>query len=92
MASSVTFTIKRQLPGRKVKGRCVKPTSKNRKHKKCTRLVKLRGKITRASTRGANHFTFNGKIGGHKLRAGSYQLVATPAGGKPRKAGFKIVR
>jgi hypothetical protein len=50
------------------------------------------GTITRASTAGANAFTFNGKIGGHKLGPGIYQLTATASGGTTQGVTFKIVR
>jgi hypothetical protein len=89
--ATVTFTLKRLLPGRKVKGRCVKTTSKNNKHKHCTRHKNVAGAITSAGTTGANSFTFNGKIGGHKLGAGAYQLIATTAGGS-RSVKFRIAR
>ena len=46
-----------------------------------------------AGRSGANHFTFNGKIGGHNLRPGTYQLIAsaTVNGGTPRNVTFTIV-
>jgi hypothetical protein len=40
---------------------------------------------------GANSFVFNGKIGGHKLAPGAYQLTATPAGGAPKTATFQMI-
>jgi DNA-binding beta-propeller fold protein YncE len=88
--SKVTFALKRQATGRKVRGACVKPTHKNRKHGKCVRLVSVSGSIVKSGIAGSNHFTFNGKIGGHQLGSGTYQLIATPAGGSPRKATFTI--
>jgi hypothetical protein len=95
-AATVTFTLKKKAPGRKVKGRCVKPTKKNRKHKRCHRLIGLHGSITLTGKAGNNSFTFNGKLAGHKLAPGSYQLTATPtAGGRtgtPQRATFKLVR
>jgi Lactonase, 7-bladed beta-propeller len=53
---------------------------------------KVRGKIVKSGKAGANRFTFNGKIGGHKLGAGKYQLFATPAGGKAKKTKFTLTR
>jgi 6-phosphogluconolactonase (cycloisomerase 2 family) len=88
---AVTFTLKLQALGRRVNGRCVKPTSKNSKHRKCTRLVNLRGKIVQTGKAGTSQFSFNGKIGGHQLGPGSYELIATPTGGRPKKVTFKIV-
>ena len=91
-AATVTFTLKRETPGRKVNGQCVKPTKKNKTHKSCNRLVTVRGTITQTGKLGANSFTFNGKLDGYKLAPGSYQLTATPTGGKPHTTTLKIVR
>jgi hypothetical protein len=93
--ASVTFTVERQAPGRKVGGRCVNSTSKNTGHKRCMRLTGVPGKIPRAGTQGANSFTFAGWIGGRSLAPGTYQLIATPtangASGPAQKVGFTIV-
>jgi hypothetical protein len=53
---------------------------------------KVRGKIVKSGKAGANKFTFNGRLGGHSIGAGKYQLVATPARGKPKKAKFRLTR
>ena len=90
VAATVTLTLKRQAPGHKVNGRCVKPTTKNRRHRKCTRLVNAPGKLTLAGHAGANQSAFGGKIGGHQLGLGTYQLIATPAGGSSRAVTFKL--
>jgi hypothetical protein len=90
-AVSVTFTITGKAQGRKVNGRCVKPTKKNKTHKKCTRTVKVKGSITQNGNAGTNTFTFNGKIGGHKLGPGTYNLIATPTGGTPQEITFQII-
>ena len=39
---------------------------------------------------GVNSFTFTGKIGGHKLAPGAYQLTATPTGGTGHTATFTL--
>ena len=79
--AAVKFTLKRQAPGRRAKGRCVKPTRKNRQHKHCRRLIRIRGTVTKNGTAGANSFTFHGRVEGHTLKPGTYQLTATtPAG------------
>lgn len=88
----VSFTVGLQAPGRRVKGHCVKPTANNNKLGKCTRLVSLRGKIGKRGKAGTNSFSFNGRLGGHTLGPGSYELRATPTGGKPKTATFKITR
>ena len=87
--ATATFTLKRLLPGRKVNGRCVKPTSKNNKQRRCTRNQNVPGSISGTGKSGANTFTFTGKMGGHKLGPGIYQLIATTASGS-RSAKFQI--
>jgi hypothetical protein len=91
VAATVTFNLKRKASGRLVNGKCVKQTSKNVTNKRCTRLVSVPGKITHVSSTGANSFTFNGKIGGHKLQAGTYQLTVTPTGGAAKTVTFRIL-
>jgi hypothetical protein len=39
--ASVTLTVHRVLPGRKVLGRCLKPTARNRKAPSCVRLMRV---------------------------------------------------
>jgi hypothetical protein len=96
-AASVRFTVVQPQPGRKSKrGACVRPTTKNRRGHKCTRLVTMPGSFTRAGNAGTNSFRFTGRLAGRKLRSGNYQLVATPsAAGKPGRAtsaSFRIVK
>jgi hypothetical protein len=90
VGATVTLTLKRRLAGRKDNDRCVKPTTKNRTHRKCTRLVNVPGRLRLAGRAGANHSTFSGKIGGHQLGPGAYQLIATPAGSSSSAVSFKI--
>jgi hypothetical protein len=88
-AATVTFTLERKAAGRKVNGKCVKPTGKHQQP--CKRMVTVPGELVKSGATGDNTFTFDGKIGGHKLGPGSYQLTATPTGGKPSQISFKIV-
>lgn len=91
VAATITFTLQAKSPGRKVHGKCVKSTRKTRRHHaNCTITNRIRGSLTKKGTAGANAFTFNGKIAGRRLGAGSYVLTATPAGGKPSRATFTI--
>jgi hypothetical protein len=95
-AASVRFTVVQPQTGRKAKGgRCVKPTRANRKARRCTRLVALRGSFTRAGSAGANSFRFTGRLAGHKLKPGKYRLVATPSAGaktgRAASASFQII-
>ncbi len=88
--ATVTITLKREAPGREVRGRCVKPTDKNRKHPRCMLLVALAGGIVKTAAAGANAFTWNGKLAGHTVGPGSYQLTATPTGGMRQTVTFRI--
>jgi hypothetical protein len=86
VAASVTFALKRQAPGRRVHGHCVPPRRKNGKHKTCTRLITVIGKLVKSSEEGANHFTLS-----HILAPGDYRLIAIPTGGKSRTVRLKIL-
>jgi hypothetical protein len=61
-------------------------------HKRCTRAQSVSGRITRTGAPGANSFTFDGKIRGHRLGPGRYQLTATPAAGASQTVTFQILR
>jgi hypothetical protein len=99
-AATVSFTVTRRATGRKVKrGKktvCVNPTKKNRKRKRCTRTVTLKGSFSRTGVAGKNSFHFTGRLNGRKLKPGRYRLVATPTAGgkkgKPISTSFRIVR
>jgi hypothetical protein len=95
--ATVAFSVERAAPGRKVKGGCSAPSTRNRKAKKCVRFVKVRGTFSHGGAAGANSFRFTGRVGGKALKPGSYRLVATatdPAGNHsaPKLASFKIVK
>jgi streptogramin lyase len=99
-AASVSLRIDRKLKGRKVKkGKkrvCAKPTRKNRKKARCTRLKKA-GTLRRASHAGKNSVKFSGRIRHKALKPGSYRLtiVATDAAGNKSKAkriDFRVVK
>src|SRR3954468_7663420 len=95
-AATVTLRIERKLPGRRKGGRCVKPTRKLRKAKKCTRRIPV-GTLRRTAAVGPGGTPFSGRIGRRKLAPGSYQAVvaAKDAAGNAsgsRTVAFKIVR
>jgi hypothetical protein len=94
--ATVKIAIAERRPGRRRGRRCVAPTRKLRKAKRCTRLI-ARGTLTRVSLQGANKVAFTGRIGRKALRRGSYQasLTATDAAGnssKPRVVRFTVVK
>ena len=95
--SAVRLTVQRKTSGRRVSGKCKTRTRKNRKKPKCTLWKNVTGSFTVPGKAGTNTFKFRGRIGGKKLRPGSYRLNGTatdPAKNKsvPKRKGFKIVR
>jgi DNA-binding beta-propeller fold protein YncE len=95
--AAVRFRVERALPGRRVGGRCVKPTRSNRRAQRCTRYRTLRGGFTHRGKAGRNKFKFSGRLRGRKLRPARYRLraVATdPAGNRsrPQRSRFRILR
>jgi hypothetical protein len=97
VAAGVSFSVKKVTNGRKVHGKCVAQSHSNRHKPKCTSAKPLSGSFTVASGAGGNSFHFTGRIGGHRLSAGSYMLVATPTDSLHRAvahvtAPFTVVR
>jgi len=90
-AATVTFSIERRLPGRRVGKRCVKQTKANRTKKRCSRFKRVKGGFTHSGQTGANRFKFSGRIDGKGLKPGRYRLVGK-TGSASKTAGFKIVR
>jgi virginiamycin B lyase len=94
--ASTRFTVESVQKGRKSGRKCVKPSPRNKKGKKCTRYVVARGSFKHAGKAGSNSFRFSGRVGGRRLSPGRYRLVAVATIGtrksKVRRANFKIVR
>jgi streptogramin lyase len=95
-AASTKFTVERAQKGRKKGKKCVAPRPSNKKGKKCTRYVLAKGSFKHAGTGGKNKFKFSGRIGGKRLKPGTYRLIAVATAGatksKLKRANFKIVR
>jgi allophanate hydrolase subunit 2 len=66
--------VQRKTTGRTVAGSCRRQTQANRAKKTCTRWVTVRGSFVVAGKAGSTSFTFRGRIGGKKLKPGSYRL------------------
>jgi hypothetical protein len=75
--SITTFTVLQRQPGVKTRrGVCIKPN--RRTHgKRCTRYVSI-GSFTHTDVAGRDSFHFTGRVGGRKLKPGSYKLRALP--------------
>ncbi len=90
-AATVTFTVERRLPGRRVGKHCVKQTKANRTKKKCSRFKPVKGAFTHSGQAGSNSFKFSGRLNGKALKPGGYRLVGK-TGSVSRAASFRIVK
>jgi hypothetical protein len=95
--ATVTFRVARLAPGRRVGGRCVAPTDRNRSRPRCVRSVLLRGRILRELAAGTSRLLYRGRLRGQALRPGRYRLLvrARDAAGNvsaQRRVAFTIVR
>ena len=95
-AARVVFRIDRRQRGRRVRGRCRRPTRANRGRRQCVRHVRI-GAFAHASVAGPNRKRFSGRIGRRVLRPGRYRAdadrhrrrrerLAAPAAHVPRRA------
>jgi hypothetical protein len=95
--ATVALDFTRRMVGRKVGGRCVATTSKNRKGKACHRTVHA-GALSFSGHPGVNKVVFRGRTSrAAKLKAGPYTLTVTttsPDGqrSKPASLSFEVVR
>lgn len=93
--ASIRFTVRAERPGRRMDGRCVRPTSANRNRTRCRRYVRVAGGFSHAGKRDQNSLRFTGRLGGRKLPVGFYRLYAAPIDrqgndGDPRSVRFRI--
>jgi len=95
--ASVRFAFTQQAGGRRVKGKCVAQTKKNRRKSACKRTV-TEGALSFTGHAGTNKVSFQGRISASKkLSLGRYTLVVTAiatAGqrSQPKSLTFTIVR
>ena len=94
--ATVTIAIAQRQSGRRRGRKCIAPSKKLGKARKCTRIVK-KGALKRTSRQGANRVAFTGRIASRALKPGSYQatLTATDAAknaSKPKTVKFTVVR
>jgi hypothetical protein len=77
-AATTTFTVYKHARVRH-RGRCLAPQpGRHRKRRqRCIRYLTV-GSFTHSDRAGPNSFRFTGRVGGHKLKPGSYLLMATP--------------
>ena len=75
-AATVKFKLEKATKGRRVKGKCVRQTRRNRKRPACTRFVVVKGNFAGPGVAGANQVTLP-KVRGRKLGPGRYRLTMT---------------
>lgn len=73
-AATVRFALAKKLPGRKVGAKCVRPTPRNRSHKRCPRLKAIGQGFDGSGKAGGNQVAIPGW---KKLTPGTYLLTMT---------------
>ena len=95
-AATIKIAIRRVVGGRRIGGRCVAVTKRNRaRGHACSRLETV-GTLTRRGRQGANVTSFSGRIGRRALAIGRYvaMIQATDSAGDrsaTRSAAFRVV-
>jgi hypothetical protein len=90
-AATTTFTVQRVLQGRRIRGRCRAATKRNKalSRRRCKRIKKVRGSFSHKGNAGSNSIRFSGRVGGKRLKVGSYRLLAASVDGVGNKSGTK---
>jgi hypothetical protein len=86
-ASSVSVLLQKAATGRRVAGKCVRPTRRNRTRPRCTRFVAARGSFSGPGKVGSDSLTLP-RVHGRKLGPGLYQLAVTVSDAAGNKATF----
>ena len=95
--ASVSFAFTQQVGGRKVNGKCVAQTNKNRRKRTCRRTL-TRATLSFTGHAGTNKVSFQGQVSRKKkLTLGSYTLVITATNGPgqhspAKQLSFTIVK
>jgi hypothetical protein len=75
-AATAKLAIAELVPGRREGNRCVAPTPRLTRAKKCSKRLG-RGTLTRSSHAGVNEVAFSGRIGSKALQPGHYSATLT---------------
>jgi len=87
---SVTFT--QQVAGRKVKGKCLAPTSRNRHGHACTRTL-TQAPLSLAGHPGLDKIVFKGRLtGSRKLALGAYTVTIVAVNGAGQRSQARSLR
>ena len=96
-SARVALRIERRLQGRRVRGKCRRPTRANRSRRKCIRFVGATA-FNHSGRAGANRVRFSGRLPrGRRLAPGPYRATALAidaAGGRSsrQRVSFRVVR
>lgn len=95
--ATIVVKIARAAKGRRSGGRCVAPTRRLARARRCTRYRTIGAFTVRNSAAGPGSRPFTGRLGKRVLRRGGHRatLVATDAAGNksaPRRVGFRVLR
>jgi hypothetical protein len=96
-AATIGFAFTQRKPGRRAGRRCLRPNSRNRHKRRCTRTL-LAGRLSFPAHQGANRAHFEGRLSRtRRLKPGRYTLAitATTAPGlpsAPKTLKFTIVK
>jgi hypothetical protein len=95
-AATVTIRLERALPGRRSRGKCLKPTARLRRARRCTRYVSAGTLSRRGLKAGRRSVAFSGRVGRRALAAGRYRATlrakdATGHVSRSRSLTFTVV-
>jgi hypothetical protein len=85
--ATASFTLAKATTGRRVNGKCVRTTRRNRKRPHCTRFVPVGRAFAGPGAAGGNSLSLP-KVHGRKLGAGRYKLTLTVTDAAGNKATF----
>jgi|GEM_PF-2822456 len=95
-AAGVRLTVAARRSGRRVGASCRRATRANRNRATCVRYELVPGSYTDDGEEGTNFVRFSGRVGGRRLRTGSYRLFASPrtttGPGTTLRRAFRVIR
>lgn len=91
-AARVKFTVQRRAKGRKVGGKCVRRKESNKGKPPCRRWVKVGKLPAQTAKAGKNIQSFAARVGGKKLKPGSYRVALVATDARANRSTTKRVR
>ena len=91
-AATLTVRVQKAKPGRRVAGRCRRPSPRNATRPRCTRYTRVRGKLTDAGAAGKNALAISRTFAGRRLRPGRYRLVIVAKDGAGNTSAVKRIK